>query len=253
MFSTTMRNLSKYAEDYTQQPFDQTHLQFRRKKLIEQINVYQHVRILEISCGKRPFFQDFTDFEELIIVEPTKAFYENATGLLKNYPELDSKVVVMNDYFENLIDKLSTYKFDFVILSNVLQEIEDISCFLDGLHKICQKNTLVHVVVPNAKSFHRLLAFEMGIIDSVYQLSDRNVLLQQNTVFDLKSLSEILMKSGFSIIESGSSFIKPFTHQQMHDMLKHEIIDEKTLDGLYKMVQYMPELGSEIFVNCKIQ
>ena len=221
--------------------------------MIDQIKKYQHERILEISCGKRPFFQDLTDFEELIIVEPTKAFYENATGLLKDCPELNFKVVVMNDYFENVIDKLSTYKLDFIILSNVLQEIEDISCFLNGLHKICQKDTIVHIVVPNAKSFHRLLAFEMGIIDSVYELSDRNILLQQIAVFDLKSLSEILVNNGFSIIEAGSSFIKPFTHQQMHDMLKHNIIDEKTLDGLYKMEQYMPELGSEIFVNCKIQ
>ena len=248
-----MRNLSKYAVDYSQQPFDQIHLRFRRNKLIEQIKTVPHERILEISCGKRPFFEDFTDFEELIIVEPTNAFYENATGLLKSCPELDSKVVVMNDYFENVIDKLSNYKFDFIILSNVLQEIEDLSSFLKGLFQICQKDTIVHLVVPNAKSFHRLLALEMGIIDSVYQLSDRNILLQQNTVFDLNSLSELLMENGFHILGTGSSFIKPFTHQQMHDMLKHNIINEVTLDGLYKMAQYMPELGSEIFVNCKIQ
>jgi hypothetical protein len=148
----------------------------------------------------------------------------------------------MNDYFENVIDKLSSYKLDFVILSNVLQEIEDILSFLKGLYKICQKDTIVHIVVPNAKSFHRLLAFEMGIIDSVYQLSDRNILLQQTTVFDLKSLSQLLMKNGFNIIKAGSSFIKPFTHQQMHDMLKHNIINDKALDGLYKMEQYMPDL-----------
>lgn len=248
-----MRNLSKYAEDYIQQPFDQTHLRFRRHKLIEQIKEYRHKKILEISCGKRPFFVDFTDFEKLIIVEPTTAFFEQATKLLKHSPELDSKVVMMNDYFENAINELRTFKFDFIILSNLLQEIEDISSFLRGLFAICQKDTIVHIVVPNAKSFHRLLAFEMGIIDSIYQLSDRNILLQQTKVFDLNSLSELLLNNGFSIIESGSSFIKPFTHQQMHDMLKHKIIDKKTLDGLYKMEQYMPEIGSEIFVNCKVQ
>ena len=248
-----MRNLLKYAEDYTQQPFDDTHLHFRRKKLIEQIEEYQPKRIVEISCGKRPFFQDYTNFEELIIVEPTKAFYDNASGLLKNYPELDSKVILINDYFENASDQLLETDIDFIIVSNVLQEIEDVSTFLKGLHNICSKNTIVHIVVPNAKSFHRLLAFEMGIIDSVYQLSDRNILLQQATVFDLETLSEVIKKIGFDIIKAGSSFIKPFTHQQMHDLLKHNIINETTLEGLYKMEQYMPELGAEIFVNCKIQ
>lgn len=247
-----MRNLSQYAEDYSQQPFDQIHLKFRRIKLIEQIKKYQHRRILEISCGVRPFFEDFTDFDELTIVEPTKAFFENATELLKDYPELHSKTILINDFFENAIDKLVKQKLDFIILSNVLQEIEDVPLFLQGLHKICQKDTVIHIIVPNANSFHRLLAFEMGIIDSVHQLSDRNILLQQQTVFDLKSLSELLRKNGFSIIETGSSFIKPFTHQQMHDMLEHKIINENTLNGLYSMVEHMPELGAEIFIDCRV-
>lgn len=220
--------------------------------MLEQIRKYRHRQILEISCGTRPLFKDFTDFEKLVIVEPSKVFFENAAESLKDYPDFGSKVAFINDYFENAVEKLNTYYFDFVILSNVLQEIEDVSMFLKGLHKICQENTVVHIVVPNAKSFHRLLAFEMGIIDSIYQLSDRNILLQQQTVFDLKSLSELLTKNGFSIAETGSTFIKPFTHQQMQDMLGNQIINDQTLDGLYKMVQYMPEYGSELFVDCKI-
>jgi 2-polyprenyl-3-methyl-5-hydroxy-6-metoxy-1,4-benzoquinol methylase len=248
-----MRNLLKYAEDYSQQPFDQTHLRFRRIKLIEQIKKYPHQTILEISCGKRPFFQDFNDFDKLIIVEPTMAFFDNANSLLKDNPKLGSKVLMINEYFENAIEELNTFHLDFIILSNVLQEIEDVSTFVKGLYKICKKDTIVHIVVPNAKSFHRLLAFEMGIIDSVYQLSDRNNLLQQKSVFDLQSLSELLLNNGFEIIQTGSSFIKPFTHQQMHDMLKQEIINEKVLDGLYNMEKYLPNLGSELFIDCKIQ
>ncbi len=247
-----MRNLYKYAQDYCQQPFDQTHVKFRKLKLLEQIKKHPHESILEIGCGLHPFFEDYTEFKELIIIEPSTVFFNNAVGLLKNSPELSSKVVIMNDYFENVIDKISTYKLDFIILSNLLHEIENVSSFLKALHKICHEDTILHIVVPNAKSFHRILAFEMGMIDSIYQLSDRNILLQQKTVFDLESLSALLVKNGFNIIESGSSFIKPFSHQQMQDMLEHKIINEKILTGFYKMVNYMPELGSEIFVNCKI-
>jgi len=247
-----MRNLSKYANDYTHQPFDETHLKFRRVKLLEQIKKYRHERILEISCGKRPFFQDYTDFEELVIVEPTKPFFDNASELLRDNSELKSKVIILNDLFENTIDKIGTNKFDFVILSNVLQEIEDVPLFLKGLHKVCRKNTIIHIVVPNANSFHRLLALEMGIINSVHQLSERNILLQQQITFDLKSLEKLIVDNGFSVLETGSSFLKPFTHQQMHEMQEQNIINEKILHGLYKMVKYMPDFGSEIFIDCQI-
>ena len=32
----------------------------------------------------------------------------------------------------------------------------------------------------------------------------------------------------------------------------NKIIDENTLDGLYKMAKYLPDLGSEIFIEFKI-
>ena len=47
-------------------------------------------------------------------------------------------------------------------------------------------------------------------------------------------------------------FIKPFTHKQMFEMLETKIIDEKVLEGLYGMTKYMPNLGSEIFIEFKL-
>ncbi len=248
-----MRNLLKYAQDYSQQPFDQTHAKFRKLKLLEQIRKYRHDKILEIGCGLHPLFEDFTDFKELIILEPSGEFFNNAARLLKQLPELVSKVILINDYLDAAVDKIKAHKPDYIVLSNVLHEIENVPVFLKDLRKVCYNNTILHVIVPNAKSFHRILAYEMGIIDSIYQLSDRNILLQQQTVFDLEILTELLAKNGFCIVESGTSFIKPFTHMQMQFMLENRIIDDVMLKGLYKLVKYMPELGSEIYVNAKIE
>ena len=55
------------------------------------------------------------------------------------------------------------------------------------------------------------------------------------------------------ILDSGSYWIKPFTHKQMAMMMNENIIDENILDGFEKMIKYMPELGSEIFVNFRIK
>lgn len=54
------------------------------------------------------------------------------------------------------------------------------------------------------------------------------------------------------ILDRGSYFIKPFNHSKMSLCLENKIIDEKLLDGLYKLSDYMAEFGAEIFVNVKI-
>ena len=36
-------------------------------------------------------------------------------------------------------------------------------------------------------------------------------------------------------------------------MMEKEILNESVLDGLYHLTKYMPEFGSEIYVNCKLR
>ncbi len=77
--------------------------------------------------------------------------------------------------------------------------------------------------------------------------------MQQNSTFDCESLKAISVKNGFTVKESGSYFVKPFTHQQMQDMLDHGIVNDNILEGLYKMEKYLPDYGSEIFVQLQRQ
>jgi hypothetical protein len=122
---------------------------------------------------------------------------------------------------------------------------------LNAISRFSHQDTIVYINVPNAKSFHRLLALESGLIDSIYQKSNNQIKFQQSHTYDINTLEILVKKSGFSIIESGSYFIKPFTHNQMRKLLDCSIVDEKILDGLDRMIKYCPGLGSEIFVTCK--
>lgn len=93
----------------------------------------------------------------------------------------------------------------------------------------------------------------MGLILDKHELSDKNILYQQNMVYDLNMLISCLKKSGFTILDKGSYFVKPFSHDQMYQMLKENIINDEVMDGLYKLANDIPEYGSEIFVNCKVK
>ena len=92
----------------------------------------------------------------------------------------------------------------------------------------------------------------MKLLDDVHDFSERNRQLQQHRVFDMKSLIAEVENAGFSVCESGSYFLKPFTHAQMFRMMEDHIIGEEVLDGLYAITDSLQEYGSEIYVNAKL-
>ena len=243
-----MRNIENYMEEYKKHDFEEIQVSYRRKKVLEQINLYPHKSILEIGCGLMPIFNYFDDFETMTIVDPGIEFFENAKKLSRNKPQIK----FIHGFFENTINELIKQNYDIIIVSGLLNELERPNIFLKALKTVCSPNTVIHINVPNAMSLHRILAKEMGLIEDVTQKSETQIRLQQHSTFSMDSLIELVKKHQFKIIDHGSFFIKPFTHQQMHCMLNANIIDAKVLDGLYELTKYMQDYGSEIFVNCQI-
>jgi len=241
------RDYEKYETNYQNWSFEPVMVEYRRKVVIDSLSKYSHNNILEIGCGKEPLFKYFTDYSKMSIIEPCNSFYQHACSL-KNSSNID----IYNDLFENLSDELKDKKFDFIIVSSLLHEVPDYIEFLKKIHSISTTTTTIHINVPNAYSFHRILASEMGLIDSVFKLSPLNIKMQQNNVFSLKSLTEELIKQKFNILETSSYFFKPFTNGQMDRMIENGIIDKSVLDGLSKINRYFPDFGAEVFINCSI-
>ncbi|MCI8377732.1 MAG: class I SAM-dependent methyltransferase [Lachnospiraceae bacterium] len=243
-----MRDIEKYSESYMVSDFEEYQVAYRRKKVLEIIHKYAPRKILDIGCGMDPLFQYIDGmYDYYCVVEPSSIFCNYAAQLAEG-----RNVTCLQGFFypsEELADK----RFDFIICSSLLHELEQPEEMLKGIFEVSDIDTVVHINVPNAKSIHRLLAMEMGLIPNEYELSDRNILYQQHSVYDLDMLKAIVEDNGFDVIEDGSYFVKPFTHHQMHQMLDSSIVNKDVLDGLYNIVKYIPEYGSEIFVNCRLR
>lgn len=242
-----MRDIFDYENKYMDLPFEKYQVGFRRKNIIDSLSLYKHNNILEIGCGLEPLFKYYDNYNKYFIVEPCELFYNNAVKLSSK-----KNVVCIKGFFEEVADKLLNEKIDYIILSSLLHEVEDPLQLLNSIYNICSRDTIVYVNVPNAKSFHRLLAKEMGIIGSIYQKSDTQKLMQQSNTYDLDLLIKEVNRANFRVLNSGSYFIKPFTHSQMQSCLDENIFDNKLLDGLDRLIKYMPEYGSEIFVQACI-
>lgn len=246
-----MRDLEKYEAEYRAQPYERFQVAFRKREILRLLARYPRGRFLEIGCGLEPLFKDTGAFESLVVVEPAEMFHDNALAELEKIPDRAARVRVLPVTLEASVALLAGEHFDVIVLSSLLHEVPEPEAFLGQVAAITRPGTIVHINVPNARSFHRLLAFESGLIGSPYEPSASNIRFQQTTIFDLDTLTALVERCGMHAVERGSYAFKPFTHQQLEDMLRAGIITEKVIEGFSRMEPYAPGCGSEIFINAR--
>lgn len=251
-----MRDIEKYTQSYIEDDFEPTMVEIRRRMLLEQIKRLFSTpprKILEVGCGLSPLFLHIgDDFDQMVVVEPSGKFCDNARRLVKER-NLENKIIIKQGFFEEVVEDVKGYDadFDLIVVSGLLNELESPQVLLKAVWKLCSEKTIVHVNVPNAKSLHRLIAVEISMIGDIHDLSEQSIKLQQHRTYDMHTLTDELNRAGFSVISSGSYFIKPFTHAQMQKCLDEKIIDENVITGLEKISKYLPEYGAEIYANVK--
>jgi SAM-dependent methyltransferase len=205
--------------------------------------------VLEVGCGLEPLFPFYQDFERHTIVEPSPAFVGNAGQLAEG----DDRVKVIEGTLEERASKLAGRTFDAVVVSSLLHEVPDANALLVAVHAVCDRRTVVHVNVPNVRSFHRLLALEGGLIGDVFEPSEMERRFGRHDRFDAASLQVLLESTGFRTFAAGTYFVKPFTHAQMEAVLASSAFDRASLlRGLEGMVKYMPDLGCELYADVRI-
>lgn len=245
-----MRDIQDYEIRYMEEPCEKYQVKYRRKKILELIQSYQHDTVLEIGCGLEPLFEFFSDYRKMVIVEPGSQFILNAEKIQR---DKGGAVTCIQGFFEDKIEQVKEtgIAFDFIVLSSLLHEVEQPERLLQAVYSVCSEETIVHINVPNANSLHRLLAKEMGIISDVHELSELQKTMQRNRVFDMDSLCSMVEKCKFEVVQKGTYFPKLLSAGQMEKMLEQNIITEEIFEGLDRMIKYVPELGSEIFVQVK--
>ena len=245
----SFRRLDDYEENFLKEnDFERVREKYRRRIVLEFLSRRNARRILEIGCGISPLFTDVAGFDEFHIVEPIPSFVERATELAAG----DSRIFFHQSRLEDEPGLSGAGPFDAIVASSILHEVEDSDIFLEKIRALCTTETTVHFNASNAKSFHNLIAFEMGLIGDPHELSKRAVRLQRKRVFDPETLVECLNKRGFRCVESGTFFFKPFPDSQMQKLLEEGVLNEQMLEAYMKVIKYIPDFGSEIYAHVQV-
>lgn len=245
-----MRDIERYQADYVATyGFERHMVRLRRRQILRSLAAYSRRHILEVGCGLEPLFQYLDGWETYTIVEPSVEFATHAQRIAP----AGRHVVVHTAFIEEVTPPLGEHPFDVILLSSLLHEVEKPDDLLSAIHRLCDRDTLVHVNVPNAQSLHNRLAVRMGLIPDVFQRSPLAEQLQRRHTFDLDRMTGLVEEAGFRVESSGTYFLKPFTHGQLERMLAHDIIDERVLDALFEINAEFDGLGAELYVNARLR
>lgn len=242
---------SRYAETYLHdRGFEEVMVRYRQRLLLDRIALHQPRMVVEIGCGADLLYAAWVarggTCDRWIIVEPGDQFA--AIARQAELPDLH----VVNEYAEHAVASvraLAPSPIDMVICSSVLHEVQSPPDLLAAILDLMSAETLLHVNVPNAQSFHRRLARSMGLIADTRTMSERNQRFFHHRVYDLPTLRHELTAAGLHVVDAGGHFVKPFTHDQMTQIAP--TVGGPVLDGLFQLGREIPELASEIFVEAR--
>jgi ubiquinone/menaquinone biosynthesis C-methylase UbiE len=199
-------------------------------------------KVIELGCGRGDATEKLAQrCQKLIVVEAAKANITIVSNRLKEHSNVEFCHCLWQD-------------FDYAAA-----DISDIVFFM-GLEYLDHKNALVvlrkmrsflrpqgrlHVVVPNARSLHRRIAYCMNLIKDVHELSERDTkLLRHVRVYDKELLFNELKECGFDILHWEGIFLKPFPNDIMTS------IDKSIIYGLYEIGRELPDYCAHIYALC---
>jgi 2-polyprenyl-3-methyl-5-hydroxy-6-metoxy-1,4-benzoquinol methylase len=172
------------------------------------------------------------DFKVLHVVDGSK----NLLDLIPQYPNVTK--------FHSLIEEFEApIEYDFILMDHILEHLENPVAALKKVSSFLKEGGVFAVGVPNARSFHRMAAVEMGFLKNIYELNSRDHELGHYRVYDFDSLQEHVVEAGFTVLDKVGVFLKPLSNKQIEETWTSEMIE-----GFYQLGFKFQENAAEIYI-----
>lgn len=262
-----------FFEKYYQEMKKKTHLLKRRLTKVEKVDAAAEedflYRMHKVSIANiKPYITKNTRIMDVgchtasLLSRLKKQGYSHLVGL--DMSEYAAKIAMethkIKVHVGSVFDFKSSNKYDFTLLTHVLEHIQDLPRFLKGLSKIMSDEGLLYIEVPDALHFYfpkdNDLSFSSDQKEPFLQFSVEHI-----NYFTKISLHNLMIANGFELvkIEEQVSTITILTSvwrkrvlikdSWIEESLTQYVRESKTkLGPLYSIIENIAKKQKEIFV-----
>jgi 2-polyprenyl-3-methyl-5-hydroxy-6-metoxy-1,4-benzoquinol methylase len=224
---------------------DNIYEQYKRFEFLEKLGNYINLTdatLLEFGSATGQMTELLSKrAKKVIAVDGSIEFIRIAKARVQNA----KNVKFYESYFENFV---LNKKFECLILHHILEHLKTPPLFLSKLSSFLKKDGIIAISVPNAYALSRQLAVKMGLLNSIYDLTENDTQHGHFRVYDWKILEEQITESGFSIIGKHGLSFKLFSDKQNIEMLNAKIIGEEQIKGLWQIADELPDFAGAIMI-----
>ena len=159
----------------------------------------------------RPLVQLLRDglLDRYVVVDAAPSIISSFRASLAPLPRGMEVVEAFFEQFER------SERFDVIEAGFVLEHVNDPGVVLTRMRRYLAPGGRMFAAVPNARSLHRLLGQQSGLLPDLYKLSDADLSLGHQRYFDVESLTALVERCGYRIERVEGLLLKPFTTRQL--------------------------------------
>lgn len=168
--------------------------------------------------------------------------YHVVEGSARNIEVAESRVPAVTYHHALFEDFAPETPYTDVLLVCALEHVDEPVDILRSSAEWLEPGGRMHIIVPNAESFHRHVGVAMGILEAVTDLSESDVRIGHRRVYDITSLLADVRDAGLVSAQWQGIFLKVISNRQMLGW------DSALIDALDEVARRFPANASELYV-----